>query len=723
MSAIHLPEEMKSQLIRPTESKAAGVAQLDRREFLKGLGAGLIVCLTYDTASAQESGRTFGGHSLPKEISAWIHIGADGKVTVFTGKVEVGQNIRTSLAQQVAEELRVTFDSISMVMGDTDLVPWDMGTFGSRTTPTMGPQLRMMAWAARESLVEMAARRWNVESGALIAADGRVTNPKTSLSLTYGEITNGEKLVKVVNGDDPLTPASEWKVAGRTIPKVDGRNFVTGKHQYPSDIERPGMMFGAILRPDGFDAKLNSLDTTVAEKISGVHVVRDGDFVGVVAGDSFTAAKAVGKIQATWSVPSQPSNRDLFEFLKSHPEDDEPQRPEHAVGSVTDAMSTAELKLEQRYTVQYIAHAPLEPRAAVAEWNDGKLTVWTGTQRPFGVRDQLVETFKLSDAQVRVIQPDMGSGYGGKHTGEAAIEAARLSKAVGKPVKVVWTRKEEFTWGYLRPAGLIEIRAGLSHDGTLAAWEHHNYNSGPSGITTPYNIPNQLIQFHPSKSPLRQGSYRGLASTANNFARESMMDELAHSAGIDPLEFRLKNLTDPRLRAVLQAAAERFGWAASKSTGERGFGIGCGTEKGGYVATCAEVAVDPASKRVRIARVVQAWESGAIVNPDGLENQVSGAIVQAIGGALFEQILFANGQLLNPHFATYRLPRFSDMPKIDVVLLDRKDLPSAGAGETGIMGLAPAVGNAIFAATGARMRSMPMAPHRSADGAALLYQS
>ncbi len=376
-------------------------------------------------------------------------------------------------------------------------------------------------------------------------------------------------------------------------------------------------------------------------------------------------------------------------------------------------MGSADIKLEERYTVEYIAHAPLEPRAAVAEWSDGKLTVWTGTQRPFGVRDELMQAFHLSAAQVRVIQPDMGSGYGGKHSGEAAIEAARLAKVAGKPVKVVWTRQDEFTWAYLRPAGLIEIRAGARRDGTLVAWEYHNYNSGPAAIGTPYIVPNQLIQFHPSKSPLRQGSYRGLASTANHFARESHMDALAGAAKIDPLEFRLKNLADPRLRAVFQAAAEKFNWAQAKSTPSLGYGIAGGVDKGGYVATCAEVEIDPATKKVRVRRVVQAWECGAVINPDGLKNQLSGAIVQGIGGAIFEKILFADGRILNPHFAQYRVPRFSDTPKIEIVLLDRKDLPSAGAGETGLVGLAPAVGNAIFAASGKGPRSMPMAPENS----------
>jgi isoquinoline 1-oxidoreductase len=310
----------------------------------------------------------------------------------------------------------------------------------------------------------------------------------------------------------------------------------------------------------------------------------------------------------------------------------------------------------------------------------------------------------------------MGSGYGGKHTGEAAIEAARLAKAAGKPVKVVWTRSEEFTWAYFRPAGLIEITAGARRDGTVVAWQCHNYNSGPAAITTPYNVANQLIQYHAAKSPLRQGSYRGLASTANHFARESHMDGLAHAAGIDPLEFRLKNLADPRLQAVFQAAAAKFGWGRLKSTPERGFGIAGGVDKGGYVATCAEVEIDPDGKRVRIRRIVQAWESGAVVNPDGLRNQLTGAIVQGIGGALFERILFADGRILNPHFAQYRLPRFSDTPQVEVVLLDRKDLPSAGAGETGLVGLAPAVGNAIFAASGIRLRNMPMAPQSGMQG-------
>jgi CO/xanthine dehydrogenase Mo-binding subunit len=684
------------------------VPRFDRRDFLKLLGGGLLVCLSPEVGWSQESGRGFGGHELPKDISAWLHIDADGRVKVFTGKVEVGQNIRTSLAQAVAEELRVPFDSIAMVMGDTDLVPWDMGTFGSRTTPTMSPQLRNMAVAGREILLEMAAKRWNTDASTLVAASGKITMPDGSKSLTYGELTGGEDLVRTV-GDPPLTPATEWKIAGTPVPKANGLDFVTGKHKFPSDIARPEMMFGAVLRPEGFNAKLLSLDTSAAEKIPGVRVVRDGDFTGVVAPDAFTAQRAVAQIQAKWDVPQQQGNQGLFAYLKANPEG-RAGDPEHQAGSVDQAYAAAEVKLDSQYTVEYIAHTPLEPRAAVAEWNNGKLTVWTGTQRPFGVRDELIEIFELPPKQVRVIQPDMGSGYGGKHTGEAAIEAARLAKAAGKPVKLVWTRQEEFTWAYLRPAGLIEIKAGAHRDGTLVSWEYHNYNSGPAAIGTPYEVTNQLVQYHPSRSPLRQGSYRGLAATANHFARESHMDEMAHALKMDPLAFRLKNITNPRLRAVLEVASDKFGWTSAKAAPDHGIGIACGTDKGGFIATCAEVSVDPSTKKVKIRRVVQAWESGAIVNPDGLRNQVQGAMVQAIGGAIFERILFANGRIQNSLLSKYRVPRFGDTPQIEVVLLDRKDLPSAGAGETGIVGLAPAVGNAIFAATGARLRHMPMTP-------------
>ena len=740
----------------------AAPLEFPRRDFLKLFGSGLLIGLAPASSLAQESGRRsgFGEHQLPKEISAWLHIATDNRVTVFTGKVEVGQNIRTSLAQQVAEELRVPFDSITMVMGDTARTPWDMGTFGSMTTPRMGPELRTMASAARDTLVQMAADRWHADAATLQAANAKITDPAGARSATYGELTGGRDLVKFVSGDPALTPATEWKVAGTPVPKVNIRDFVTGRHVYPSDVDRPGMLHGAIVRPAGYRATLQSVDTSAAEKIPGVQIVRDGDFIGVVAPDYATAHSAAKAVKAEWNVPPQPSNAELFEILKKGADGDSgnqpPDRaPEHQAGDVSAAYASAPIQHEQEYTVQYIQHAPLEPRAAVAEWDGPKLTVWTGTQRPFGVQEQLMQEFNLRSDQVRIIQPDMGSGYGGKHTGEAAIEAARLAKAAGHPVKLLWTREEEFTWAYFRPAGVITIRAGVTREGKLAAWEHHNYNSGGSALGTPYDVANQLVQYHPADSPLRQGSYRSLAAAANNFARESHMDALAHACNLDPLEFRLKNLSNPRLRAVLQAAAEKFKWISSPKTARvapvstlrpgsggssgnsgnsendgvpqvsilrpgsdgmrpgTGYGLACGTDKGGYVATCAEISIDPATKKLRIVRVTQAWESGAVINPDGLRNQQMGAIVQGLGGALFEQILFANGKILNPFFSEYRVPRFQDAPEIEIVLVDRKDLPPAGAGEIGLIGVAPAVANAYFAATGTRLHQLPMAAKQS----------
>jgi isoquinoline 1-oxidoreductase len=688
--------------------------ELQRRDFFKLLGAGIAVFSVAERtpAGAQESGgaRGFRGEEAPKDITSWLHIGEDGGVTAFTGKVEIGQNIRTSLAQSVADELRVPFESVRMVMGDTALTPFDMGTFGSRSTPYMTPQLRSAAWAARELLVAEASKEWSVPATGLVAGNAKVTDPASGRSLSYAALATGKTLAQNIPDADPVTPVAEWTVAGKALPKVDGRAFVTGKHQYTTDLRPAGLMYGKVLRAPSFGATLISVDTKAAEVMPGVVVVRDGNFVGAAAPSTRAADKAIAAMRAQWKETKQPSSAELFSYLKSNVEGGEAGRDQHATGSMEDGLAQAAHRLEQAYTVAYIAHAPLEPRAAVADWTDGKLTVWTGTQRPFAVRDDLVDTFRLTKDRVRVIVPDTGSAYGGKHTGDAALEAARLARAAGHPVKIVWTREEEFTWAYFRPAGVIEVKSGVSGDGTLTAWEFHNYNSGGAGIGTPYIVANQRIQFHAAHSPLRQGSYRGLAATANHFARETHMDELAHAAGMDPLEFRLKNIADSRLRDVFQAAAKSFGWPGKKQRNGQGFGMGGGIEKNGYVATCAELAVDRSSGDVRVVRVVTAFECGAIVNPDGLRNQVIGANIMGLGGALFEAVAFENGRITNPHFARYRVPRFRDVPEIEAVLLDRKDIPSAGAGETPIVGIAPAIGNAIFDATGIRLRSLPLVP-------------
>jgi isoquinoline 1-oxidoreductase len=685
-----------------------------RRDFFKSIGAGIVVVLLVEAAVAQETGggrrRGGGGGGRPQDIGAWLHIGEDGSVTVYTGKVEVGQNIRTSLSQIVAEELRVPLSSVQMIMADTKLTPYDAGTFGSRTTPDMSRQLRRVAAAARELLIDLAAEEWKVERDSLSASDGKIARKDSKETFGYGKLTKGQKLTKAVAENPPLTPPEQWKIADRPAKKVNGRDIVTGRHKYASDVSLPGMLHGKVLRPPSFGSALASVDTKGAEAMKDVVVVRDGNFVGVAAPTEFAAANALKAIKAEWKTTEQISAKDLFTHLKSTSRGGEGGRGGTKVGSMEEGLKAADTRWQQTYTVAYIAHAPLEPRAAVAQWEDGKLTVWTGTQRPFGVRSDLAGAFRLSEENVRVITPDTGSGYGGKHRVETATEAARLAKAANKPVKVVWTREEEFTWAYFRPAGLIEVSSGARKDGTITAWEFHNYNSGASAIRPLYDIPNQHIEFHSTNSPLQQGSYRALAATANHFARESHIDELAHDLKIDPLEFRLKNLKDARLRAVLQAAAKAFGWGNKPGAG-RGVGIAGGSEKGGYVATCAEVSVDRANGRVKVVRAVSAFECGTIINPDHLKSQVEGAMVMGIGGALTEAIDFDNGKIVNPHFSEYHVPRFSDAPEIEVVLLDRKDLPSAGAGESPIIAIAPAIANAIFNAVGTRLRSMPLAPN------------
>jgi len=689
--------------------------ELARRDFFKILGVGIAVfAVAKDVLAAQEtapSHKSFHNEELPKEISAWLHIGEDGMVTGFTGKAEIGQNIRTALAQTIADELRVPFESVRIVAADTALTPFDAGTFGSRTTPTITPQLRRVAAAARDILVQAAAKEWSIAPEGLVAAGAKVTDPSSGRSLKYSELARGKMLAQNLPAEDPVTPAAEWTIAGKPLPKVDARSFVTGQHQYTTDLRLPGMLHGKILRPPSFGATLISFHQDETKAIPGVFVVRDGDFVGAAAPTARQAEEALDAVKAEWKEVPQISNKEIFSYLKQNAAPKTEERFRHQKGSVDEGLANAAHRLDATYNVAYIAHAPLEPRAAVAQWTDGKLTVWTGTQRPFANRDELADVFHIPESSVRVIVPDTGSAYGGKHTSDAAIEAARLARAAGRPVKVIWTRQEEFTWAYFRPAGVIEIKSGIAADGTLTAWEFHNYHSGSSGIETPYIVANQRTEYHAVPLVLRSGSYRGLAATANHFARETHMDLLAGAAKMDPLDFRLKNLSDPRMRAVLDAAAKSFGWPRKKTQEGQGFGVACGYEKGSYVATFAEIAVDKTSGGMRVVRLVEAFECGAIVNPDGLRNQVVGAMIQGLGGALFEAIEFENGRITNSHFATYRVPRFRDVPEIEAILLGRKDIPSAGAGETPIMAIAPSIGNAIYDASGVRLRNLPLAPN------------
>lgn len=627
---------------------------------------------------------------------AWLHVGADGRITVASGKVDVGQGSTAELARVAARELGVQPETVRVLLGDTHLCPYDMGTFGSMTTPNIVPAVRAAAATARAWLREL--------------------DPGATAPAGYGPLVRGRRIVEPVQAGVGSGSADSASADVPEGPAVERRDVVTGQRRYTSDLRLPGMLHGAVLRPPAFGATLWDVDVSAAERLPGVRVVREADFVAVAAPSLAEAGAAIERLRATWEGGGGIGQAELIGHLRSHPVDQPGWggnlHEEH--GDVDAVLAAGPIRCDATYTTAYLAHEPLETRAALAAWEGDHLTVWTGGQRPFGVREQLATAFDLPEEQIRVIAAPTGAAYGGKHTGEAAIEAARIARAVDSPVHVRWTREEETTWAYQRPAAVIDVRSAAGPDGRLLAWEFSNTNSGPHAIRPPYRIAAQRLVYQPAASPLRQGSYRALSATANAFARESHIDEMAHQLGEDPVDFRLRNLADERLAAVLRAAAERAGWPGSgarpgSAPSGQALGIACGTEKDSRVATCAEVQAR-AGEPLQLLRIVTAFECGAIIDRENLENQVMGATVMGLGGALFEEVRFDGGRVTNAAQSAYRVPRFRDVPPIEVVLLDRPDLTSAGAGETPIIAIAPAIANAIHAASSVRIRSLPLVP-------------
>ena len=641
------------------------------REWFEVLGDGLVVVLL-PRKPAPGTWSADGG--------AWLHIASSGAVTAFTGKVDVGQDNRTALRLLVAEELHVPLTDVRLSMGDTDLCPYDMGTFGSRSMPDAGVALRRVAAFARDLLpVEARTRR-----------------------------------VEIVEGEPALAPPARWGLAGTPHAPPRMVDAVTGALHFVSDLSCPGLRHGAVLRPPFPGATLRSLDSSALDGRSDVTLVRTPALTGAVATDVMTARLALSELKVEWGEAGLPSGDELEGFLRSHLNLKTegwggPYR--HEAGDVDAALDKAALRCRATYTTAYISAASLETRAAIAVYDDdGRLTIWTGTQTPFLVRSQVAFSLELAEEQVRVIVPPTGGGVGGKHAGGVATEAAVLAREVGAPVRVAWSRHEEFTAGTLRPAAVIDIEAGCSSDGDLVAWSFTNINSGAAAIGSPYRTANELVEYQPAASPLTSGAYRALAATANNFARESQIDEMARRLGRDTVEYRRANIEDARLAAVTSVAAEHFGWADwdepdARSAGS-GRGIACGLEKDARVATAAEVRASDG--RFEVVRLVTAYECGAIVNPETVRNQIEGATVMALGGALFEEIEFTEGVITNGSFTSYRVPRIADVPAIEVILMDRPDLPSSGAGETPMIAIAPAIANAIFDATGQRLRSLPL---------------
>ena len=699
---------------------------VDRRDFVKLTATGLLVLFAVDpTSAAQETARPqTGRQGYPTDLNAYLHIGPDGKVTCFVGKIEMGQSAMTSLSQLLAEDLDVALSSVTTVMGDTDLCPFDGGTFGSMSIRQFGPTLRRAAADARAELLQMAADRLQVPIDRLIVKGGVVSDsadPKKTV--TYGQLTEGKKIERKVTDvppkpSVPLKPVKSFTVVGTSARRMDGVEKVTGRAKYAGDFLPPGgVLHARVLRPPAHGATMGQVDTSAAEKRPGVKVVRDGDVIAVLHEHWDEADKALALVKADWTRhdPAVDDATMYDHFLKTAGAATTAAQG----GNLAEGEKLAAEVVEGTYYDSYVAHAPMEPHSATAVVEDGKVTVWAGTQTPFPVKNQLMQALKLPADKVRVITPYVGGGFGGKSASRQAIEAARLAMLTGKPVRVVFSRQEEFFYDTFRPASIVRIRAGLTASKTIALWDYMVYCAGERGAAQFYNIPNHRTAWAGGWSgnsgalhPFAVGPWRAPGASSNAFGRESHIDVLAVKAGMDPVEFRLKNLADPRMVRTVNAAVKKFGWTPKPAPSGRGVGVALGTDAGTYVAMMVQVAVDKATGKVQVKRVVCAQDMGVVVNPEGALQQIEGSITMGLGYTLSEEVHFKGGEVLERSFGTYDLPRFSWVPTIEAVLVDAPEIPAQGGGEPAIVPLGAAVANAIFDAVGVRVDRMPMTPQR-----------
>ncbi len=689
---------------------------LKRRDFIGVAGAGLFVFFDADVAEAQEPARLPGRQRGPTDLNAYLRIGADGRVTCLVGKVELGQGAMTELAMGLAEELDVALDTVDVVMGDTDLCPYDMGTFGSMCTPLLWPVVRKAGAEAKAVLMQMAAERLHVPPGELRVVSGSIRETgKPSNTVTYAQLVEGKRIERHL--EDAPVKASGFEVIGTSPRRKDGPDKVTGRAKYAGDMILPGMLHAAILRPPAHGATLKSADTSAAEKMSGVRVVKDGGMIAVLHERPDIAVAALGKMQAEWeNAPAGPDDKTIFDHIQTTA----PQpRMVAQSGDLAEGAGMAGLTLEATYLNSYVAHAPMETHSATAQIEDGKVTVWASTQAPFMVQHAVAAALELPADKVRIISRYVGGGFGGKTEADQGVEAARLAKITGNPVQVVYSRQEEFFYDRFRPAAVMKIRAGVAA-GRIVLWDGHVFGAGDREADPFYDIPHKRVTSaggwmggNPAgMNPFAVGAWRAPSVNSNTFARESHIDTLAAALRVDPLEFRLNNLTDPRLRRVLETAAKQFGWKAGRAPSGRGAGMACGVYSHACNATIVEVAVNRATGRAEVKRVVMALDEGFVVNPDGMRQQAEGCVMMGLGYSLTEEVRFRNGEVLDTNFDSYQIPRFSWLPKIEIVLVDNPQTPALGGGEPPIIAMGAALANAIFDAVGARVLQLPMTPER-----------
>jgi isoquinoline 1-oxidoreductase len=690
---------------------------MKRRSFVKLLGGGIFIFFQpWDIFNLSDLAVPQ-GRSLPKDYNAFLQIAEDGTVSCFTGKIEMGQGAITSLAQIMADELNVPLEKVKMVMGDTDLCPYDGGTWGSQTTQTFGPAMRAAAAEARSVLTDLAATKLGVPAAQLEVRDGLIVdtkNPKNSVS--YASLAKGKKIERYLDVKPPAEEYTKFTYVGKSYKHSDARLKVTGQAKYTGDLKLPGMVFARILRPPSHGAKLSSVDVSGAEAIKGTQVVRDGDFIAVLNENRDMADEAVVKIKAEYTFNELKVNdKNLYDRMVGA---DSRANVMRTNGDMEAGSQLSDKIFESEFHDPYLAHTSIETHTALAKLEGDKMTVWAATQSPFGLQDGISRELGFPREKVRVITPFVGGGFGGKGAYQQGVEAARLAKLSGKPIMLVWTRDEEFFYDTFHPAGVIRIKSGIDKSGLIKLWDYSLYYGGSRGSDTIYDVPNARTTSYSQNMdstvihPFGTGAWRAPNNNANTFARESQIDIMAAEAGIDPLDFRLKNLKDEKMIACWKAVADKFGYVPGKAPSGRGIGIACGTDAGTWVAMMAEIKIDKASGKVKVVRVACAQDMGLCVNPQGALIQMEGCIQMGLGYTLTEEVMFEGGNVKNRGFDSYEIPRFSWTPKMDCIILDRKDKPPKGGGEPAIITVGAVVGNAVFDATGARLYRMPMTPAR-----------
>lgn len=718
---------------------------MNRREFLV-CGGSLMVGFSI-AAVGQNEPKLPGSLAKERLLDSWIRIGADGSVTVFTGKAELGQGIKTALIQVAAEELVIDPARIELVTADTARTPDEEYTAGSQSMSDSGTALQHAAAQIRAALVALAAEQLKVPAAQLSVRDGTVHAPGGA-RVPYGELVKGKALRLRAQPKSPLRDPATRQVMGKPMQRVDIPAKVTGAPIYVQDLRLPGMVHARVARPPSYGARLRSLDTGKIEKMPGVmKIVRDGSYVAVLAAREYQAVNAMRALarQAAWEErPSLPAQTELYAHLRRLPSQD---------SVLVSGAKSAGWTAEAEYRRPYQMHGAIGPSCAVGLLREGIVTVWTHSQGVYPLRGAIAEMLRMPAERVRCIHMEGSGCYGHNGADDAGADAALLAVAFpGRPVRVHWMREEEHAWEPYGSAMISAVRARLGSDGRVADWDYevwsntHVTRPGPAGNLAPawflekpftpsppraipqpagggdrnaiplYKFANPRVVHHfVQPMPLRVSALRALGGYMNVFSIESFMDELARAARVDPVEFRLRHLEDPRARDAVHTAAERFGWSAFRRQNGRGRGFGFARYKNlaAYTAIACEVEVNRESGNVRVVRAVAANDSGEIVNPDGIRNQIEGGIVQSISWTLYEAVSFDRTRITSLDWGSYPILRFPNLPDhVEVHLIDRPGQPFLGTGEAAQGPAAAAVANAVADATGARIRELPFSRAR-----------